>query len=100
MVNSNVSSSADSRTALSKQEVDSRIGQLSKLRFGPVITQLDKTRLLALLVKYFDVFQWGDDPPGRTNVIEHSIDTRDARPVVQRQYPIPSVAKSALVDQV
>ncbi len=38
--------------------------------------------------------------PGRTNAVEHRIDTGDARPVVQWQYSIPSVAKSALVEQV
>ncbi len=77
-----------------------KIDDVSKLRFGSNIGDIDKARLISVLVKYHDVFQWHDDLPGRTNVVEHRIDTLHSRPVVQKQYPIPSVAKNALVEQV
>ncbi|CAB4001799.1 Transposon Ty3-G Gag-Pol poly [Paramuricea clavata] len=46
-------------------------------------------KLSVLLEKYADVFVNGpDDPLGRTNDAEHSIDTGDSRPVKQRPYRI------------
>jgi len=45
--------------------------------------------------------QWNEnDPPGRTKLVEHTVPTGNADPVVQKQYPIPQVAKAALNEQI
>ncbi len=59
VVNSNVISSTDDRPPLIEKEVKTRIDQLSELRFGPNITPNGLTRLLALLVKFYEVFSMG-----------------------------------------
>jgi hypothetical protein len=58
-------------------------------------------KLSVLLEKYADVFVNGpDDPLGRTNDAEHSIDTGDSRPVKQRPYRIPVHLNKVVNNQV
>jgi hypothetical protein len=52
------------------------------------------------LLPHYEAFQWDHDTIGRTNLVEHKIDTGNARPIAQRQYPIPTVAKRSLLEQV
>ena len=40
--------------------------------------------------------QWED--VGRTTLVEHEINTGDDRPIAQRQYQIPSIAKESLIE--
>ena len=72
----------------------------TKLKLGERLTALEKDALLTFLAKNNDVFQWEDCPPGRTHLVTHSIPTGDARPIVQRQYPIPTIAQEHLRAQV
>jgi hypothetical protein len=89
-----------SHLGLSDDVLKARIDRVLGLKFGSKMSAAEKSKMIALLVKYYSVFQWANDPPGRTHVVEHRIDTGDARPVTQKQYPIPSIAKNALLDQV
>jgi hypothetical protein len=58
-------------------------------------------KLSVLLQKYAVVFVNGpDDPLGRTNDAEHSIDTGDSRPVKQRPYRIPVHLNKVVNNQV
>ncbi|CAB3996555.1 Transposon Ty3-G Gag-Pol poly [Paramuricea clavata] len=58
-------------------------------------------KLSVLLEKYADVFVNGpDDPLGRSNDAEHSIDTGDSRPVKQRPYRIPVHLNKVVNNQV
>jgi hypothetical protein len=46
------------------------------------------------------LFQWQDGPPGCTPFAVHSIPTGDTLPIVQKQYPIPTIAQEPLRKQV
>jgi hypothetical protein len=87
-------------TNLTDEMINDRLEKVLRLKFGSKLTADEKNKMVALLVKYYSVFQWEHEPPGRTHVVEHRIETGDARPVVQKQYPIPSIAKSALLEQI
>ena len=43
----------------------------------------DREKVMALLIKYQDVFSSGEYDIGRTTLVKHSIDTGDARPIRQ-----------------
>jgi hypothetical protein len=47
-----------------------------------------------------DAFQWGDDDIGRTDLIEHSIDTGDSGPIRQKQYKIPQAVQGEMNKQI
>ena len=38
-------------------------------------------------------FQWSDDDVGRTNLIEHEINTGNNKPIKQRQFKIPQAVQ-------
>ena len=53
------------------------------------ITQEQKEKVEALVTRYDDIFSRGSFDMGRTNVVEHSIDTGNNRPIRQalRRHP-------------
>jgi hypothetical protein len=51
-------------------------------------------------LKRHEAFAWDDDTLGRTTVLEHSVPTGDHPPIQQYQYPIPSIAKEPMREQV
>ncbi len=55
--------------ALDDAALKAKIDDVSKLRFGLNISDIDKARLISALVKYHEVFQWHDC------VVKHRIDT-------------------------
>ena len=55
--------------ALDDAALKAKIDDVSKLRFGSNIGDIDKARLISALVKYHEVFQWHDC------VVKHRIDT-------------------------
>ena len=67
-----------------------------KLQTGSNLSDSQRERLLAVLWKNSDAFQWNPNELSRTSLVEHSIPTGDHKPIQQKQYPIPSVAKEFL----
>ena len=86
---------------LSTEEITQRVDTiLLKIKFGPNLSQTQKSELMTVLIDNYDSFQWKDGPPGCTTMAVHSIPTGSITPIVQRQYPIPTVAQDALRAQV
>ena len=77
-----------------------KINAIEKLNMGSNLSSTERSELVDLLLAHYDEFQWDSDTIGRTHLVEHTIETGDARPIVQRQYPIPTVAKEAMREQV
>jgi hypothetical protein len=64
---------------------------------------LDKpqqTLMFAVLQKNEKVFQWKANEVGRTQLVEHCLPTGENKPIQQRQYLIPSVAREYINTQV
>ena len=80
--------------------LDEKIKMVSELNIGINLSSLERDEIIKLLVCHFDEFQWDPDTIGRTHMVEHCIDTGTSVPIVQRQYPIPTVAKDAMRAQV
>ncbi len=53
-----------------------------------------------VLLRHHDQFAWDENTLIRTDILEHSVPTGDQPPIVQRQYPIPTVAQDAMREQV
>ena len=73
---------------------------LAKLRFGERLTVHQRVQLKCLVRKNHQAFQWDPTQIGRTHLVEHSIHTGSNPPIQQRQYPIPTVAREALREQI
>ena len=85
---------------LNDKEHAKRLHNINSLSIGSNLTSDQKLSLKAVLYNHHDKFAWGDSVLGRTNLVEHRVPTGDNRPVEQYQYPIPSVAREAMRDQV
>ena len=84
-----------------KNPLDQELVDIESLSVGANLTSDQVVELRALLLKYHRVFQWNaDETTGRTNLAVHRINTGNAEPIMQRQYPIPQAAKQAMRDQV
>ena len=64
------------------------------------LTAENQEKLCELLTEYQDVFSAHDLDMGRTGLIQHSIDTRDAHPVKQRLRRVPIHLKGVVKDEV
>jgi hypothetical protein len=80
----------------SKQIVD----DINSLKLGDKLSPEENSALKLVLQNNHDVFQWHDGPPGRTTLATHYIPTGDTLPILQKQYPIPTVAQEQLRAQV
>ena len=74
--------------------------RLKQLRTGKLFTNEQRVLLMKVLEKNIEVFQWNPNEIGRTKLVEHKIPTGHHEPIQQRQYPIPSVARDNMKDQV
>jgi uncharacterized cysteine cluster protein YcgN (CxxCxxCC family) len=74
--------------------------RLKQLQTGKSLSSEQRVLLLKRLEKNVDVFQWNPNEIGRTKLVEHKIPTGNAAPIQKRQYPIPSVARDNMKDQV
>ncbi len=45
-------------------------------------------------------FQWSDDDVGRTDLLEHEIDTGNSKPIKQKQFKIPQAVQGILEEQI
>jgi hypothetical protein len=87
--------------SLSIEDQEKRIQEvILKIKLGDNLTKEQKAEILVVLVENYELFQWDDGPPGRTPFAIHQIPTGDSPPIVQKQYPIPTVAQEALRKQV
>ena len=67
---------------------------------GTKLSELQKKELLELLLKNYNAFQLDSDSMGKTKLATHSIPTGNAKPIVTKQYQIPSACKENLNEQV
>ena len=63
------------------------------------LTDEQRRMLHIVLSAHEDAFQWDKGKLGRTNLVEHQIETGDAKPIQQRQYPIPTKALDEVREQ-
>ena len=56
--------------------------------------------MLDLIVEHQNTFQWNDSSYGRTDAVEHKIDTGDTKPIRQRQYRLSPLASAEIEKQV
>ena len=67
---------------------------------GKTRTPEERAYILEVILENFDAFQWKGNDLGRTNLVVHDIPTGDHRPIVQKQFPLPSIAKEECLKQV
>jgi len=66
-----------------------------------LLSPVEYDQMVEVILGRSSACQWNEnDPPGRTKLVEHTVPTGNADPVVQKQYPIPQVAKAALNEQI
>jgi hypothetical protein len=73
---------------------------IKTLKIGKQLDKTQQTLMFAVLQKNEKVFQWKANEVGRTQLVEHCIPTGENKPIQQRQYPIPSVAREYINTQV
>ena len=73
---------------------------MKKLKINGYLSSDQKVLLGNVLLKHHDQFAWDEETLGRTHILEHAVPTGSHPPIVQPQYPIPSVAQSAMREQV
>ena len=78
-----------------KSEIEGR-KLVEKINIGKELTRSVTNQVHNLLQKY--VFQLNDNDYGETNITEHIIDTGDAKPLKQRQYRLPQIAKEEIIN--
>jgi hypothetical protein len=91
---------ASKRPSSDEKSLEEKLKDIESLQLGANLSNVQRTELMGILLLHHNAFQWDPDTIGRTTLVEHKIDTGSARPVVQRQYPIPSVARESLMKQV
>ena len=73
---------------------------ISALKVGKHLTQIQRDMLSKVLLKNQKAFLWDAKEIGRTKLIEHTIPTGNHEPIHQKQYPIPSVARERMEQQI
>ncbi|XP_041421806.1 uncharacterized protein LOC121394536 [Xenopus laevis] len=79
------------------QRLDRESSEACKINISSVLTLDQQTELGKLLDKYNCIFV---TTPGRTNLIEHVIDTGDAKPIRQQPYRMPEKYKQIIKQEV
>ena len=74
--------------------------RIKSLNICQSLSSAEQDMLRAVLARNSDAFQWTPGETGRTKLVEHTIPTGDNGPVRQKQYPIPSIAREPLNEQV
>ena len=73
---------------------------ISVLKIGKHLTQIQRELLVKVLLRNQSAFLWNAKEIGHTDLIEHVIPTGNNRPIHTKQYPIPSVARERVQEQV
>jgi hypothetical protein len=74
--------------------------KLARLKFGKKITGSQEKKLKHLIERNMAAFQWSDDDVGRTDLLEHEIDTGNSKPIKQKQFKIPQAVQGILEEQI
>lgn len=61
-------------------------GSIKDIKISNDLSPQDRTAIQALLQEYCHLFSTEDGPVGRTHIVEHEIETGDARPIRQNPY--------------
>ena len=67
-----------------KKVVENMKGHLERLKFGKKLTSNQTEKIKNLIKQKMVAFQWSDDDVGRTNLIEHEINTGNSKPIRQK----------------
>jgi hypothetical protein len=70
------------------------------LKFGKKLTSNQTEKIKNLIKQKMVAFQWSDDDVGRTNLIEHEINTGNSKPIRQKQFKIPQAVQAVLDEQI
>jgi hypothetical protein len=93
-------SGCSSDATVNDGDLDAKIKHAESVSLGSNLDLSQRAKIVALLVHHYECFQWDKSKIGRTTMVEHAIDTGDARPIMQRQYPVPTIAQESLRAQV
>ena len=85
---------------VSYREHRTKLKHINSLNLGLNLNDDQRNKLLAVLYKNHNYFAWDENSLGRTNLVEHKVPTGDSKPIEQYQYPIPTIAKEAMREQV
>jgi hypothetical protein len=77
-----------------------KLVDIKKLKVNSSLSSEQKVLLGNVLLKHHAQFAWDEETLGRTHILEHSVPTGSHPPIVQPQYPIPSMAQEAMREQV
>lgn len=64
------------------------------------LNQTERESIMKVLNKFRKVFAFNDNELGRTNLVDHSIDTGDSKPIHLRPYRIPHSQRKLLESQI
>ena len=67
--------------------------KLSRLNYGKKLTENQTEMIKSLIKQKMAAFQWSENDVGRTNLIEHEINTGNSKPIKQRQFKIPQAVQ-------
>jgi hypothetical protein len=75
--------------------------KMKKIEINPALNNEQREQLNAVIDKHANAFKWSEDEPfGRTNLVEHKIETNGAKPVRIKQFRIPHSYKPEIANQV
>ena len=83
-----------------KKVVENMKGHLERLKFGKKLTSNQTEKIKNLIKQKMVAFQWSDDDVGRTNLIEHEINTGNSKPIRQKQFKIPQAVQAVVDEQI
>ena len=83
-----------------RQVIEDVKAKLSRLKFGKKLTSEQVEKVKSVVQRNMAAFQWSEDDVGRTNLIEHEINTGNNKPIKQKQFKIPQAVQGVLDTQI
>ena len=74
--------------------------KLKRMKLQAIEDLKMRDQMAEVILKNSEAFLWNPNELGATKLVQHSIPTGNAPPVVQKQYQIPSAAKESAEQQV
>jgi len=74
--------------------------RINKMKFDSNMNCKQVNQLKQLIYKYRNIFQWSEFDVGKTDIIEHEIDTGTKSPIRQKQYKLPVSAQNEIKKQI
>ena len=72
----------------------------SSFHISNALDELECMQINEVLGKFRHIFAFNDNELGRTNLVEHSVDTGDSKPIHVRPYRIPHSQRKSLENQI